>query len=107
MGHINKVELQGIVGNVKAYPVAEGLNMVKFALATDYCYKSKDGMAVIDTTWHSVSVLETKPNELGWIQRGTALHLTGRLRTVRFCDSNGIDRSVIEIVAEHINQVKE
>ena len=100
MAQINKVELQGIVGQAKAYPAAGGLNVVKFSLATDYCYKSKDGMVVIDTTWHSVSVLETKPNELDWIQRGAGLHLTGRLRTVRFCDSNGIDRTVVEIVAQ-------
>ncbi|MBO4719011.1 MAG: single-stranded DNA-binding protein [Prevotella sp.] len=106
MEHINKVELQGIVGNAKAYPMAGGLNVVRFSLATDYCYRSKDGMAVIDTTWHSISMLETKPNELDWIQKGTALHLTGRLRCVKFCDSNGIDRSVTEVVAEDIHSIK-
>lgn len=47
MGHINKVELQGIVGNAKAYPVAGGLNVVRFSLATNYCYRSKDGMTLI------------------------------------------------------------
>ena len=105
---INKVELQGTVGTVKFFPVVKDApRMVKFSMATEYAYNSKDGMVVIDTTWHSLSFLESKANELNWLERGKVVHITGRIRNVRYMDDNGQERSISEIVVEDIYQVRD
>lgn len=105
--HINKVELQGIVGSVRFFPVAgqDSPRLVRFSLATNYCYNTNDGTAVIDTTWHSLSVLESRTNALSWLERGKTVYVEGRIRNVRFVDDYGHDRTITEVVVEDMYQV--
>ena len=106
--HINKVELQGVVGTVKFFSVVKDApRMVKFNMATEYAYNSKDGMVVIDTTWHSLSFLESKANELNWLEKGKVVNIKGRIRNVRYMDNNGQERTISEIVVDNIYQVRD
>ena len=48
MEHINRIELQGHVGTVRANE-ASGKKVINFSLATEYFYK-KEGAGVSETT---------------------------------------------------------
>jgi len=108
MEQINKVEILGRIGNVRAIPMIEnGPKVYKFSVATEYLYKSKDGQVIIDCTWHSVSATEDYADEYAWLEKGKGIHLWGRLRNIRYTDANGIERVISEIVANKVTFVKE
>ena len=53
MEQLNRIELKGIVGNVRIQTFDES-RMARIGLATNYAYKDRDGAAVIDTSWHNI-----------------------------------------------------
>ena len=102
MEQINKIELRGNVGNVKIQEYG-GSESIRFSLATNYAYKGKDGQPVIETTWHSCIAFESgHVSGLDRIAKGTAVHLTGRIRCRRFVDINNAERNATEIVADSL-----
>ena len=108
MEQINKVEILGRIGSVRTIPMIEnGPCVYKFSVATEYLYKGKEGQAIIDCTWHSVTVTEDYAGEYAWLEKGKGIHVFGRLRNIRYTDANGIEHTVGEIVANKVNFVKE
>lgn len=100
--NINRVELQGVVGTTRLNETGSG-QIVRFSLATNYIYKSSDGSPVIETTWHNCLAFEGKHVScLDRIAKGTAVHLTGRIRCRRFVDINNAERNETEIVADSL-----
>lgn len=99
---INRVELRGVVGTVRINETGEG-RIVRFSLATNYVYRASDGMPVIETTWHSCIAFEGgHVIGLDRIVKGAAVHLTGRIRCLRFVDINNAERNETEIVADSL-----
>ena len=98
MEYINRIELSGVVGQSSISNCC-GTNTCKFSLMTEYCYKSKDGSVVIDTLW--IQVIAFGPN-LDTIQKGTRVHVYGRLSCRRYTDENGTTRAQYEVVANHL-----
>lgn len=98
MEFLNKVQLRGYVGNVNVQKVGEQTH-TRFSVCTNYCYKSKDMVAVVDTTWHLVCSWDAAAATL---KRGDAVDVTGRIRMQRYVDSDGLDRTACEIVANSI-----
>ena len=107
MNHINKIELQGRVGTIRTNIVGD--NMVAgFSLVTEYLYKSRDGGAVNETTWHQITAWEGKDMpDLSTITKGMPLHVTGRLRTFRHTNSEGVEKQLYEVVASKIRVLTE
>ena len=104
MDFINRIELQGVVG-VSRLANCGGATACTFSLAIEYAYKGQDGGIIIDTLWIQVCAYGPKP---GWpnlqqIQKGSKVFVHGRLRAKRYCDDNGIDRTVYEVVAQDLN----
>lgn len=100
--NINRVELQGVVGTTRLNETGSG-QIVRFSLATNYIYKSSDGSPVIETTWHNCLAFEGKHvSGLDRIAKGTAVHLTGRIRCRRFVDINNAEINATEIVADSL-----
>ena len=100
--NINRVELRGVVGTARINETGEG-RIVRFSLATNYVYRASDGMPVIETTWHSCIAFECwHVSGLDRIVKGTAVHLTGRIRCRRFVDINNAERNETEIVADSL-----
>ena len=105
MEHINRIELQGRVGNIRTNVVGDtrGAN---FSLATDYLYKTRDGAAISETTWHNVVAWSGKNMpDLDKIEKGTPLHLTGRLRTNRYTSADGTEKLFYEVLAYRIRRL--
>lgn len=99
---INYVELRGVVGTARINGTGEG-RIVRFSLATNYVYRASDGTPVIETTWHSCIAFECgHVIGIDRIAKGTAVHLTGRIRCRRFVDINNAERNETEIVADSL-----
>ena len=83
---INCVELRGAVGTVRINETGEG-RIARFSLATNYVYRAFESGHV---------------SGLDRIAKGTAVHLTGRIRCRRFVDINNAERNETEIVADSL-----
>ena len=102
MEQINKIELRGNVGNVKLQNVGNN-EAIRFSVATNYAYKGKDGQPVIETTWHNVTAWNGKGMpDFRRIDKGSLVHVIGRLRMQKFEGSDGLERQMYEVVASRI-----
>lgn len=101
---LNRVELRGIIGNAKITRVGD-IHVARLSVATDYCYKNRDGETVIETTWHNVTVWEKPGQPLENLVKGAAVHLTGRLRNNRYTAADGTERICVEIIAGSIEVI--
>ena len=105
MEHINRIELQGRVGNIRTNVVGD-TRVANFSLATDYLYKTRGGAAISETTWHNVVAWSGKNMpDLDKIEKGTPLHLTGRLRTNRYTSADGTEKLFYEVLAYRIRRL--
>ena len=106
--NINKIELQGCIGSVRL-SAFNGKNAARLSVATNYIYKSKEGEAVIETTWHSVTAWENGRGikSLDTLKKGDCVHVRGRVRTIKYTDSEQVERTSYEVVATSIRLVKE
>ena len=107
MEHINRIELQGRVGNVRTNE-HNGMRVANFSLATDLLYKTRDGSAVSETTWHNIVAWEGKdiPDVYG-ICVGMPLHVIGRLRTSKYTAADGTERIFTEVVADSLQVLED
>lgn len=105
MEQLNRVELRGIVGSARISEIG-GSRVAHITLATSRIFRDRSGGAVIETTWHNVTAWEG-PNCccLDLIERGSRIHLTGRLRVQRYTGADGEQRSVTEIMAERMELI--
>ena len=103
MQSLNRIELKGICGTVRTIPMS-GTMMARFSLATEYSYNSGDGGICIDTTWFNVAAWEgDKISGINALQKGSNVHVIGRLRCQRYVDADGCDRQSWEVVASELN----
>ena len=107
MEHINKIEIQGRIGTVRSN-VINDRKVVNFSVATDYLYKGKDGLGISETTWHNIVAWAGKDMpDLDSIVRGTALNVTGRLRTNRYTSADGTEKQFYEVLAYKVRMVSD
>ena len=105
MEQLNRIELRGTVGSIKTQEIS-GANVANFTVATNLAYRDKDGCAIIETTWHNVTAWESKDiQNLDRIEKGSKVHLVGRIRNQRFCGSDGVERAIYEVVARTVELI--
>lgn len=102
---INQVHLLGRCGQDPDIRVVgqSNVNRASFSLCTGGKYKTHDGREMDDTAWHNIVAwrgLATLAQQ--YIRKGTQLFVIGRLSYRRYTDSNGVERSITEIVADKI-----
>ena len=107
MEQINRIELRGSVGFVRQQTFG-GHKVVHLSVATNYVYKDRNGEPVIETTWHNVTAWEGKGcANLDKIEKGTRVHVRGRLRGQRYTDAEGIERYAFEVIAYQMDLVED
>lgn len=107
MDHINRIELKGRVGTSRTNIIGDNM-VVNFSLVTEHLYKTRDGGAANETTWHQVTAWEGKDMpDLSTILKGTPVHVFGRLRSFRYTNSEGMEKQLYEVVANKIRIVNE
>ena len=104
MEHLNKIELVGTVGYVNNTKVGD-LTNIRFSVATNYAYKSNDGCAVIETTWHNCTAWSDKNPKATQLTKGDTVHLSGRLRIQKYEGADGVGRTFTEIVVNNLDIV--
>ncbi|MBR5833074.1 MAG: single-stranded DNA-binding protein [Bacteroidales bacterium] len=107
MEDINRIELQGRVGSVRTNEY-NGSKVANFSLATDVLYKTRDGGATSETTWHNVVAWESKdvPN-VHRITKGMPIYVAGRLRTTKLTNIEGVEKTYYEVLASKLKFVTE
>lgn len=101
MEQLNRIELRGIVGNAKVQNL-NGRRVCNFTLATSRAYKDKNGVAVIETTWHSVVAWENESVDFSKIVKGAKLYVSGRLSSRKYSPQDGPERVIFEVVANRV-----
>lgn len=102
MEQINKIEIAGLVGNVRIN-VVSGSTVANFSVATNYSYKGRDGSPYIETVWFAVCAWEGRNMpDLTQIQKGSAVRVTGRVRFRTYTTNEGQERQEIEIRANRV-----
>lgn len=102
MEQLNKVELRGVIGNVRIQNIGD-TQMARFSVATNYAYKNNSGEAVIETTWHQVTAFRNdKMPDFSSLTKGANVDVKGRIHNSRYTDSNGEERTSTEIVASEV-----
>jgi single-strand DNA-binding protein len=102
MEQLNKIELRGNVGSVMVRTF-EGKRAARITLATNYAYKDRDGMAMIETTWHNINAWEGKYiHDLESIKKGDMLLVVGRLRNQHYTAADGSEKDYAEVLASRL-----
>ncbi len=103
MDFLNKIELKGVVGRVNVQNVG-GKEYANISLVTEHVYKDTNNEgSVIETMWHYVVAWNIPEG----IDKGSKIHVVGRLRARRYTDSEGVDRNMVEVVANKIEVIDE
>lgn len=102
---INRVELRGIVGVSKIKEIGNK-KQINFSLATNYISKDKNNCSFIETTWHSCTVFVNQDDDLSIFDKGTPLHIEGRIRNLCYSDYHGCERTTTEIIVSKILKVE-
>lgn len=97
--HINRIELQGRVGNVRSNEY-NGRKVQNFSLMTECIFKKKDGGSFVETTWHQVSAWQKQE-----VQQGDLVRVQGRLRCVKYTGADGTDKIMTEVLANEVELV--
>lgn len=105
--HINRIELQGRVGTVRTNEY-NGSKVANFSLVTDLLYKSKEGLASSETTWHNIVVWEGKDTpDLDKITKGEPVNVIGRLRVSRYTSADGTEKQFYEVLAGKVTLLRD
>lgn len=104
MRDLNRIEIRGRVGRVTFKNIAGG-QVANLSVATNHCYKDREGSPIIETTWHNVTAWGNEKNRIADLKKGDTVHVTGRLRQMRYTTSSGEDRTMTEIFAATLETV--
>ena len=107
MEHINRIELKGRVGTVRSNTHNES-KVANFTLVTEFLYKTRGGEILSDTTWFNVVAWEGKDiADIDKIEKGTAVHVVGRMRTSKYNNADGVEKIYYEVLASKLKIVEE
>lgn len=107
MEQLNRIELRGVVGNVKLQDLGDR-KFARITLATNHAYMGKDGTAVIDTSWHNIVAREGKYiTALENIKKGDKLYVLGRMRYQKYTGADKVERMAADVVATRIVMIED
>ena len=107
MEHINRIELKGRVGTVRNNTFNDN-NVANFTLVTELLYKNRNGEPMSDTTWFNIVAWEGKDiQNVKKIEKGMAVHVTGRMRSTKFTNTEGVDKQYYEVLASKLTIIAE
>lgn len=108
MEQLNRIQLRGIIGSLRITEV-QGKKIARISVATNYCFRDAEGVAVIETTWHNVTAWEKGPyvTDFDKLEKGKAVFVEGRLVTQRYTGADGEARYTYEVRANALNIIEE
>ncbi|MCR5326245.1 MAG: single-stranded DNA-binding protein [Bacteroidales bacterium] len=107
MEQINRIELVGIVGSVRIQHFGDK-QMAKFTVVTNRAYKNREGVPVIEATWHNVAAFEGKyVQDIDKIEKGKPVKVQGRLQVQRYTGVDGIERTAVDVICSRLTVLPE
>lgn len=96
-----------IIGNLGQDPelrfTADGKAICNLSLATSRSWKDKNGQKQTETEWHKISLFGRSAEIAGeYLKKGNQTCITGRLKTRKWQDNQGVDRWTTEIICENL-----
>lgn len=105
MQQLNRIELKGQVGSVRVQTALER-KVAHISVVTNYAYKDRNGMPVIESTWHNVTVWEGKDvPDLDSITKGDKIWVVGRQRNQKYTASDGSEKTSTEVAAYKVSLI--
>jgi len=104
MGTVNRVILVGNLGrDAELRFTPGGAAVLKFSVATTESFKGRDGDRKEETEWHRISYWGKNAETLSqYLLKGKQVYLEGRLRTDKWKDKDGNDRTTVEVKADRV-----
>ena len=101
---LNKVQIIGRLGrDVELRQTPSGQSVASFTVATDESYTSRDGQKVEQTEWHRINIFGKQAELCGkFLGKGSLVYVEGRIRTRKWTDQSGQERSSTEINADRV-----
>lgn len=99
MAGVNKVIIVGNLGRDPEVRYAQsGMAICKLSVAVTE--REKDGDQWVDRTeWFRVTVFgKTAENAAQYLQKGRQVYVEGRLKTDKYTDKDGVERTSVEVV---------
>jgi single-strand DNA-binding protein len=100
-GYLNKATLIGNLGNdPEVRTMQTGGRVVTLSIATSESWKNdRDGKRHERTEWHRVVIFNDGLGKIAeqYLTKGTKVYIEGQLRTRKWQDPSGVERSVTEI----------
>ncbi len=107
MEYLNRIEVNGRVGTIRIAEV-NGSKVANFSIVSEYIYKARDGNAVMETTWFNITAWQHKDMpDFNLLAKGKPVHVSGRVRTSKYTNAEGVDRQFYEIMAGKVEFLKE
>lgn len=104
MEYLNKVTIRGQVGSVRTTEV-QGRTLTKMLVATQEIFRTKDGSAVIETTWHNIEGWDNDELKLSDTQKGDKVYVEGGLKEYRYTNAEGHISQTFSIIASKFEKV--
>lgn len=107
MEFINRIHLRGVVGKAEISTFANNSRVCNFSVVTEYSGVDREGNSAIDTTWFNVSAWSGREGivDLYEIQKGVWVEVTGRLRTRKYTNQAGEERTTTDIMARKVTVI--
>lgn len=107
MAGLNKVLLIGNVGGdpeIRTLP--SGSKVANFSLATTETYTDRSGQKQSQTEWHRIEIWEGLANVVEqYVKKGDPLYIEGKIRTERWTDQNGQEKTGVRIRANSMQML--
>ena len=106
-GSVNKVILLGRLGGDPEIRVSQdGTKIARFSLATGETWKDKSTNEKKERTdWHKVVIFSPGLSEIveKFLKKGSLIYLEGQIRSRKYTDQAGIEKTTTEIVLQGYN----
>jgi single-strand DNA-binding protein len=104
MGTVNRVILVGNLGrDAELRYTGTGTAVAKFSVATTETYKGRDGEKKEETEWHRINLWGKSAETLAqYLTKGKQVYIEGRLKTQKWKDKEGADRTTVEVTADKV-----
>ncbi len=107
MEYLNRIEVNGRVGNFRTAEV-NGSKVANFSIVSEYLYKTRDGNAVMETTWFNITAWHNRDMpDFNLLAKGMPVYVKGRLRTSRYTSTDGSEKQFYEIMANKVEFLTE
>ena len=106
-GSVNKVILLGRLGGEPEIRVSQdGTKIARFSVATSESWKDKTTNEKKEKTdWHKIVIFSAGLSEIveKFLKKGSLVYLEGQIRSRKFNDQAGIEKTTTEIILQGYN----